>query len=138
MRTLHFGLRVADLERALAFYTAVGYQVVGSVSETALGHLTMLKLPDDDFVTVELVHDPTNGEVGLGTGFSHFVIKVESLDATIAALAAQGIDADTPGSPDGPHDVRTAWITDPDGKRIELVQWPAGHPDGITAADWPD
>ena len=29
MRTLHFGLHVADLERWLAFYTAVGYEVVG-------------------------------------------------------------------------------------------------------------
>jgi hypothetical protein len=27
-------------------------------------------------------------------------------------------------------------IVDPDGNRIELVQWPAGHVDGITAADW--
>ena len=26
------------------------------------------------------------------------------------------------------------WLTDPDGNRIELVQWPAGHADGITAA----
>ena len=34
MRTLHFGLRVADLDRSLAFYTAVGYEVVGSVPET--------------------------------------------------------------------------------------------------------
>jgi len=63
MRTLHFGLRVADLQRSLAFYTAVGYEVVGSVPQTELGHLTMLKLPGDDFATVELVHDPTNGEV---------------------------------------------------------------------------
>jgi lactoylglutathione lyase len=138
MRTLHFGLRVADLQRSLAFYTAVGYQVVGSVPQTAFGQLTMLKLPDDEFVTIELVHDPTNGAVGLGTGLSHFVIKVESLDATIIELAAQGIDADSPGSPDGSDDVRTTWITDPDGNRIELVQWPAGHLDGITAADWPD
>jgi lactoylglutathione lyase len=30
------------------------------------------------------------------------------------------------------------WVTDPDGNRIELVQWPAGHADGITAADWPE
>ena len=138
MRTLHFGLRVADLERSLAFYTGVGYEVVGSVPDTAFGHLTMLKLPDDDFVTVELIHDQTKGEVDLGTGLSHFVIKVESLDATITELAAQGIEADTPGSPDGSDDVRTTWITDPDGNRIELVQWPADHPDGITAADWPD
>ena len=57
MRTLHFGLRVADLDRSLAFYTAVGYQVVGSVPETPLGHLIMLKLPGDEFVTIELVHN---------------------------------------------------------------------------------
>ena len=57
MRTLHFGLRVADLDRSLAFYTAVGYQVVGSVPGTPLGQLTMLKLPGDEFVTIELVHD---------------------------------------------------------------------------------
>ena len=69
MRTLHVGLRVADLGRSLAFYTAVGYDVVGSVPETPIGHLTMLKLPAD-------------------------------------------------------------------GRRIELVQWPAGHSDGMTAADW--
>jgi len=42
MRTLHFGVRVADLDRSLAFYTAIGYEIVGSVPETPLGHLTML------------------------------------------------------------------------------------------------
>ena len=26
-------------------------------------------------------------------------------------------------------------LADPDGNRIELVQWPPGHADGITAAD---
>jgi lactoylglutathione lyase len=138
MRTLHFGLRVADLERSLAFYTAIGYEVVGSVPETEFGHLTMLKLPDDDFVTIELVHDPTKSGVDLGTGLNHFVIKVESTDATITELAAHGIDAEAPGSPDDSDDFLTTWITDPDGNRIELVQWPAGHPDGITAADWPE
>jgi lactoylglutathione lyase len=138
MRTLHFGLRVSDLERSIAFYTAVGYEVVGRVPETSFGHLTMLKLPDDDFVTIELVHDPADGEIDVGTGLSHFVIQVESMDATIARLAAEGIDAEAPGSPDGSDHFRTTWITDPDGHRIELVQWPAGHPDGITAADWTD
>jgi catechol 2,3-dioxygenase-like lactoylglutathione lyase family enzyme len=71
MRTLHCGLRVTDLERSIAFYMAVGYEVIGSVPETGLGHSTMLKLPRDDFVTVELVHDPTAGPVELGTGLSH-------------------------------------------------------------------
>jgi lactoylglutathione lyase len=137
MRTLHFGLRVADLERSLAFYTAVGYEVVGSVPETAFGHLTMLKLPDDDFVTIELVYDSTKAAPDLGAGLHHLVIKVESMDATITELAAKGIDTESPGSPDGSDDFLTSWISDPDGNRIELVQWPTGHPDGITAADWP-
>ena len=136
MRTLHFGMRVADLDRSLAFYTAVGYEIVGSVPETPLGHLTMLKLPDDEFVTIELVHDPAQGEANVSTGLSHFVIKVEAMDATLAELAARGIDADVPGSPDGSDDFRTTWVVDPDGNRIELVQWPADHAAGITAADW--
>jgi lactoylglutathione lyase len=138
MRTLHFGLRVADLERSLAFYTAVGYEVVGSVPETAFGSLTMLKLPGDEFVTIELVHDPAKDVLDIGSGLNHFVIKVESMDATIAELAANGVDAEPPSSPDGSDDFLTSWITDPDGNRIELVQWPAGHPDGITEADTPD
>jgi lactoylglutathione lyase len=135
MRSLHFGLRVADLERSLAFYAGVGYEVVGSVRETDIGHLTMLKLPDDEFVTIELVHDP-NAHVEGVTGLSHFVIKVESMDATIRALARAGIETEPPGSPDGSADFRTAFVVDPDGNRIELVQWPAGHPDGMTRADF--
>ena len=136
MRTLHFGLRVADLDRSLAFYTAVGYQVVGSVPDTPLGHLTMLRLPDDEFVAIELVHDPSKGVADIATGLSHFVIKVESMDATVRELAAQAFDADVPSSPDGSDDFLTTMITDPDGNRIELVQWPAGHADGMTAADF--
>lgn len=138
MRTLHFGLRVVDLDRSLAFYTAVGYEVVGRVPETPLGSLTMLKLPDDAFVTIELVHDPTPGNRHVGDGISHFVIKVESMEATIAELAARDIDAEIPVSPDDSDDFRTTWIVDPDGNRIELVQWPSGHADGITAADSAD
>jgi lactoylglutathione lyase len=136
MRTLHFGLRVSDLERSLAFYTAVGYTVVGTVEGTAFGSLTMLQLPGDDFVTIELVHDPAKGKVDLGTGINHLVIQVESLDATLTDLAATAIVAEPPGLPDGADGPRTSWITDPDGYRIELVQWPAGHVDGITEADF--
>jgi lactoylglutathione lyase len=137
MRTLHFGLRVADRERSIAFYTAVGYEVVGEVPETGIGHLTMLKLPGDEFVTIELVHPPTPGEPGPGSGLSHFVVVVDSMQASLAELAARGIDAEPPTSPDGSEGFWTSWITDPDGNRIELVQWPAGHPDGISSADWP-
>ena len=139
MRTLHFGLRVADRERSLAFYAALGYEVIGSVPGTSLGDLTMIKLPGDAFVAIELVSGASVNPPSRGDGLSHFVIKVESMDGVLAELAAKGIAPDEPpGSPDGSDEFWTAWITDPDGNRIELVQWPPGHRDGITAADWPD
>lgn len=137
MRTLHVGLRVADLQRSLAFYTSVGYEVLGQVPATPLGTLTMLKLPGDDFVALELVHDPDHRPVGPG-GLSHLVVQVEDLHATVARLAERGVQAEELGSPDGSSDFWTAWLTDPDGHRIELVQWPDGHPDGMTRADLPD
>ena len=136
MRTLHVGLRVADRDRAVSFYTAVGYEVVGEVPDTPLGHLTMLKLPGDPFVTLELVAggDPAAGCTG--HRLSHLVIQVDSLDDTLAALRVRGIDAEAPTSPDGSADFRTTWIVDPDGTRIELVQWPSDHPVGMTTADF--
>ena len=120
----------------LAFYTAVGYQVVGEVPDTDLGHLTMLKLPEDEFVTIEIVHDPTRPPVASESRLSHLVIQVEAMDATLAELASRGIDAEAPTSPDESDDFQTTWIIDPDGNRIELVQWPAGHADGMTTADF--
>jgi len=54
----------------------------------------------------------------------------------LAQLAAKGVATDEPNSPDGTEDFLTAMVTDPDGNRIELVQWPAGHPAGMTAADF--
>jgi lactoylglutathione lyase len=137
VRTLHVGLRVADLERSIAFYAAIGYEVLGRVPATELGTLTMLKLPGDEFVTIELVHDPDNGRIEPG-GLSHLVIQVEDAHATVARLAARGIQAEEPGSPDGSGDFWTAWVADPDGYRIELVQWPDGHPDGMTRSDLED
>jgi lactoylglutathione lyase len=134
MRTLHVGLRVGDLERSLGFYTGLGYEVLGEVTETELGHLTMLKLPSDEFVTLELVYDPSRGRVEPG-GFSHLVIQVQDVHATVSHLTARGVQAGEPASPDGSTDFWTAWVTDPDGYRIELVQWPGGHPDGMTRAD---
>ena len=100
MRTLHVGLRVSNLDPSLAFYRAVGYTVTGTVEGTPFGNLTMLQLPGDPFVTIELVHNPAKGKVELGTGINHLVIQVESLDAALADLAVKGIAADSPTDPD--------------------------------------
>jgi lactoylglutathione lyase len=138
MKTLHLGLRVTDLHRSLAFYKGVGYEIVGRVAATPLGELVMLKLPDDDFVSLELAQDPARTGVDATAGPSHFVIQVESMNTTIIELRTRGIDAEAPTSPDDSDDFWTSWIVDPDGNRIELVQWPKGHPDGMTRADFAD
>ena len=56
---------------------------------------------------------------------------------TLHVLAGHEIEPVAPGqeSDDG---LKTTFTADPDGRRIELAQWPAGHTDGITAADWPE
>lgn len=134
LRTLHIALRVSELDRSLAFYAALGYEVVGEVAETPIGHLTMLKLPGDEFVTVELVHD--GGPVEHGTDVSHLVVQVESMAGTLRALAGHGIEPVGPVHDGGGDAPTTTLVADPDGRRIELVQWPPGHADGMTAADW--
>ena len=138
MRTLHVGLRVRDLEQSLAFYVVLGYEVVGRVPETPIGVLTMIKLPADPFVTIELVSDSPEGAPAGGGTLNHLVIQVESLNDTIARLATEGISADDTSPPGSDGDIRTTMLTDPDGNQIELVQWPAGHPDGMTTADFSD
>jgi lactoylglutathione lyase len=133
MRTLQVALRVADRDASIAFYRALGYEFVGEVTDAPIGHLTMMKLPGDEFVSLELVHDPLAPPPG-ETSLSHLAVQVESLVGIIDQLAAAGIAAEAIASP-GPG-LHTTTITDPDGRRIELVQWPPGHPDGMTAADW--
>ena len=134
MRTLHVGLRVADPARSVAFYSAVGYEVVGRVPESGLGALTMLKLPDDEFVTLELVH-PADTDAVNPTGLNHLVVAVDDVHALASRLHTAGFDVEPPSSPDASDDFWTAWVTDPDGYRLELVQWPPGHPVGLTRRD---
>jgi lactoylglutathione lyase len=135
-RTLHFGLRVTDADRSVAFYRTLGYEVVGTVPNTPMGPLTMLKLPRDEWVTLELVAS-SGGSARAGGTLNHFVIQVESMRAALDALKTRGVDVGPATSHDPAGEMQTAWLSDPDANRIELVQWPPGHPDGMTAADFP-
>ncbi len=70
------------------------------------------------------MHRPSDGQVDVGTGFCHLVVQVDDLGATIGSPSNAGLmpgPMESPGGPDGP---RTPWLRDPDGYRIELVQWP--------------
>src|SRR5579859_6570926 len=125
MRTLHTSFRVSELAASLAFYTALGYEQVGRVDLGAGVSLTMLKFPAEEVVTLELVHRPDDGPV-----------EVDDLTATLGRLFEAGLRPGPVERPGGPDGARISWLTDPDGYRIELVQWPPGHPYGLTAADF--
>ena len=96
----------------------------------------MLKLPDAEVVSVELVFNPTEAGRKRGTGLSHLVISAETMDVTINDLREKGIDVANPESPDGSADFLTAWITDPTATGSSWSSGPPGHPHGITAFDW--
>jgi lactoylglutathione lyase len=137
MRTIFAAYRVSDLEQSLAFYTTLGYRVLGQVAFEDGGRLAVLSFPEEPVATLELVHRPSAGPVDIG-GFDHLAIQVDDLADTLATLTDLGLspgEVELPGGTEGP---RTAWLEDPDGYRIELVEWPAGHPYGLTAADFLD
>ena len=136
MKTLLTAFRVSDIERSRRFYAQVGFREIGSV-DTGDAFRVMLNLPGDgDEVTIELVSEPSAGRIEVGNGFSHIAVQVDDLDAMLAALAETGIDFGEPELPGGPDGPKTAFLIDPDGYRIELVQWPQGHSAGLTSADF--
>ncbi|MFI6679359.1 VOC family protein [Kribbella sp. NPDC050470] len=127
MKTILFAYRVSDLERSLAFYRAVGYTELGTVPFDDGGKLVWLKLSGETSVSLELVHRPAAGPVEPG-GFEHLAIEVESLTTTIDRLTTAGLHPGPPEHPGGPEGPATSWLVDPDGYRIELVEWPPGGP----------
>ncbi|MEA5153364.1 VOC family protein [Raineyella sp.] len=136
MKTLHTAYRVTDLDASLEFYRALGYREVGRVTVEDGSVLAVLAFPGEMTASLELVHRPEDGAVELGTGFHHLVVQVHDLAAALAGLTTAGWEPTRPEAPGGSEGPRTAWITDPDGYRIELVEWPSGHPDGLTAGDF--
>jgi lactoylglutathione lyase len=131
MKTILFAYRVTHLERSLGFYRALGYTELGTVPFDDGSSLVWLKLPDEPAVSLELVHRPADGPVKI-SGFEHFAIEVDSLTNTIEQLTKAGLEPGAPEFPGGPDGPKTSWLTDPDGYRIELVEWPPG---GLTEAD---
>jgi lactoylglutathione lyase len=136
MKTLFVAYRVTDLHHSLAFYTVLGYIELGRVQVGDAARIAILKFPDEPVATLELVHRPGDGRIDVGNGVDHLAIQVNTLTTTLEMLTEVGLEPEPVHYPAGPHGPKTSWLTDPDGYRIELVEWPPGHPDGITAADF--
>ncbi|BCK54991.1 VOC family protein [Nocardia wallacei] len=137
MKTIFVAFRVTDLDRSLDFYTALGYVELGRVEPGDGVRLVILRFPGEPAASLELVYRPGGGRIDGGGSVDHLAVQVDALATTVERLIAVGLEpgpVQYPGGPDGP---KTSWLTDPDGYRIELVEWPTGHPDGLTDADFP-
>ena len=134
-KTIIVGYRVSELDRSREFYRALGYDEIGAVPFDDGSQLVVLKFPEEEAASIELVHRPADGPVVVG-GFDHLAITVDDLAETIERLTAAGLEPGPLQLLDGEDGLKISWITDPDGYRIELVEWPAGHTDGLTAADF--
>ncbi len=122
MELIHTCYRITDPERSIAFYEALGLEHRRElpIREEAVNHF--LGVPGADQPELELTYNFGVDSYELGTGYGHIALTVDDMAATLAALAAKGIEPERP-----PYTVRDGgsllcFVRDPDGYRIELIE----------------
>lgn len=127
-RLLHTMLRVRDLDRSLVFYRdALGMTVQRRLDFTdACFSLVYLGYGDDRLHTVvELTWNWHQAEdYSHGNGYGHIGIGVPNLHGFCAMLEARGVPIVLQPRTMASTDIHIAFITDPDGYKIELIQAP--------------
>jgi lactoylglutathione lyase len=81
MKVLFPAFRVSHLDASLAFYTSVGFEVVGQVESGDGTRMAMLALPQETEVSLDLVHSGESGPLAPG-GLDHLAVQVDDLGAT--------------------------------------------------------
>lgn len=124
MSLAHTSLRVADASRSIAFYAALGFEERRRV--TAGGdELVILGRPGEQSGHLELIHR-AEPDHGVSVGFDHVAVRVEDLDATLAALRRDHLaEPESPPFVVGDGGPRVCFVKDLDGNRIELIERPA-------------
>ena len=125
MRMLHTMIRVGDLERSLRFYCELlGMQLLRRKDYPG-GRFTLAFVgyaAEDTDTVVELTHNWDTDHYELGTGFGHLALGVDDLYATCDALRARGARIVREPGPMQHGGSEIAFLEDPDGYRIELIQ----------------
>jgi catechol 2,3-dioxygenase-like lactoylglutathione lyase family enzyme len=121
----HVALKVRDLDRSLDFYVGkLGFAEMMRLPKPDGSPgvwLVYLRITDDQYL--ELFPDG-EGERAPGreaTGVNHFCLGVDDLRSVVAQIERAGIPL-TAGKKLGADNNWQAWIEDPDGNRIELMQ----------------
>ena len=123
MRFIHTCYRVLEIERSVAFYEALGLEERRRMPIRDEATNVFMGVPGEDESRIELTHNHDNEEpYDLGTGFGHIAFAVDDLDATLARLAAQGIDPERPPYRVREGGSRLCFVRDPDEYRIELIE----------------
>ena len=123
MALIHTCYRITDIERSLAFYRALGFEEVRRlpIREEAIN--VFLNQPGDgDEPRLELTYNFGVEHYDHGTAYGHIAISATDLDATLARLAAQGIEPERPPYSVREGGSRICFVRDPDGYRIEIVE----------------
>jgi lactoylglutathione lyase len=125
-RYLHTMIRVHDLEKSLSFYTEqLGMKVLRR-RDYPSGKFTLAFVgygDETDHTVIELTHNWEQAEpYQLGTAFGHLAIGVPDVYKACDRLAAAGVKIPRPAGPMAHGGSVIAFIEDPDGYRIELVE----------------
>ncbi|MCB0995580.1 MAG: VOC family protein [Acidimicrobiales bacterium] len=133
----HFGLCITDVDASLAFYRDVlGFRVLRQSVTTSTNVAQLLEL---DEITMSLTFIELDGTIielicfdepkplggGKGpfnrVGYTHLSLKIADFDAELDRLRAAGVNVlEHTISQQEPSNARFAFITDPDGNRVEL------------------
>ncbi len=125
MRMLHTMLRVGDLERSLAFYCEVLGMRLLRRKDYPSGRFTLAFVgfgEEDQHTVLELTHNWDTAAYTLGDAFGHVALGVEDIYATCEALRAKGARIVREPGPMKHGGSEIAFIEDPDGYKIELIQ----------------
>lgn len=125
MRILHTMLRVGDLDRSLAFYTeTLGMNLIRR-HDYPEGRFTLAFIgygDEESSAVVELTHNWDTKSYEIGNGFGHIAIAVDDAYKACADIKARGGKVTREAGPMKHGRTVIAFVEDPDGYKIELIQ----------------
>jgi lactoylglutathione lyase len=125
MRLLHTMIRVGDLERSLKFYTEVLGMRLLRKHDYPDGRFTLAFVgfgPESETAVIELTHNWDTASYDLGNGFGHIALEVDNAVAACDEIRARGGKVVREAGPMKHGTTVIAFVEDPDGYRIELIQ----------------
>ncbi len=125
MRMLHTMLRVGDLVQSIAFYTEVlGMQLLRQ-HDYPEGRFTLAFLGYGDeasHTVLELTHNWDTSSYELGNGYGHIALAVPDAAAACAEIKQRGGRVVREAGAMKHGSTVIAFVEDPDGYKIELIE----------------